>query len=250
MGRKPKAKVRWDLIGLGALAAITAGTVGFALLGPEPAPPVTSGQVVDYTPAPAPTRQYVPAVGFLGDSYTAGDGSTNRAVRWTTLLSKQRNWVEINAGYGGTGYGTAGRLAGGTPYAARVPQAVTGVADAVKPIIIVSGGRNDYSEKTPADVLSAGITKTFTDLRAAAPKARIVALSPIWDDDPAPEALAAIGAEVKAAVEAVGGQYVDLGHPFAGRADLMGEDGVHPNDAGYAFLAEQVNAALPTDLPS
>lgn len=235
------------LAGLIVLALATLGIAGFALFR-HPEQPRVSDAVANYTPAPQPTHEFMPAVGFLGDSYTAGDGATSKAVRWTTLLSAKRGWAETNAGFGGTGYGTAGRLAGGQPYDARVAQATTGVADAAHPIIIVSGGRNDLSEKTAAAEIAAGVTGTFTDLRKAAPKAKIVALSPLWDDDKAPVGLDAIGQEVRAAVESVGGQYVDLGQPLAGRADLIGPDGVHPNDAGYAYLAEKIDAALPKNL--
>jgi len=216
-------------------------------------PPPVSDKVAAYytdhaTATPLQTANYVPAVGFLGDSYTAGDGASDRAVRWTSLLSTKRGWVETIAGFGGTGYGTAGRLAGGQPYDARVDLVTATVADAAKPILIVSGGRNDITEHTPAADLAAGITKTYTDLRKAAPKAKIIALSPLWDDDEAPASLDAIGIQVKAAVEKVGGQYIDLGQPLAGHPELIGDDGVHPNDAGYKFLADKINAALPKNL--
>lgn len=217
-------------------------------------PPPVSDKVMAYytdhaTTAPLATPEYIPAAGFLGDSYTIGDGSSDRANRWTSLLARKRGWVETNAGYGGTGYGTAGRLAGGQPYDARVGLVTNTVANAAKPIIIVSGGRNDFTENTPAAKVEAGITKTFTDLRKAAPKAKIIALSPLWDDDPAPEELAVIGEQVKAAVTKIGGQYIDVGQPLANRPGLLDADGVHPNDQGYATLAAAIDAKLPKNLP-
>lgn len=242
--RRIRMATKWKLIGIAVLAVVALAVAGFAVLRtPTPAP--VSEKVATFTPAPQPTRTYLTMTGFLGDSYTAGDGGVAKAERWTTLVAQKHNWVETNAGFGGTGYGTAGRLTGGNPYADRVSALVNAEAK----LVIVSGGRNDLTEKTPVEQVAAGITKTFTDLRKALPDARIIALSPLWDSTAAPSGLATIGAEVKAAVESVGGQYVDLGQPFAGRTDLIGPDHVHPNVAGYAFLADQINAALPKDLP-
>lgn len=233
------------------MATAAAVSTGCAAQNPPVSPSVQKyyDENVANKQASLPTQEYLPSVGFLGDSYTVGDGATSRPKRWTSLLSVKRGWVETNAGYGGTGYGTAGRLAGGKPYSARVPQVTATVAKAAKPILIVSGGRNDFTEGTPEAEIEAGITKTFTELRKAAPKARIIALSPLWDDDAAPEELAIIGEQVKAAVTRVGGQYVDVGQPLANRPGLLDRDGVHPNDQGYAALAAAVDAKLPKDLP-
>ncbi|MDQ0241155.1 SGNH/GDSL hydrolase family protein [Arthrobacter bambusae] len=242
--RRHSIATKWKLISLGVLAVVALAIAGFAILRVPTSAPV-SAQVASFTPSPQPTPTYLTMTGFLGDSYTAGDGGASKSERWTTLVAQKRNWVETNAGFGGTGYGTAGRLTGGAPYADRVPALVNAEAK----LVIVSGGRNDLTEKTSAAQVAAGITKTFTDLRKGLPNARIIALSPLWDSTAAPSGLAAIGDEVKAAVEGVGGQYVDLGQPFAGRADLIGPDHVHPTVAGYAFLADQIDAALPKDLP-
>ncbi|WP_258064419.1 SGNH/GDSL hydrolase family protein [Arthrobacter sp. ZGTC131] len=212
---------------------------------PTPAP--VSGRVASFTPTPAPTRELQTLAGFLGDSYAAGIGSSVGNRRWTALLSSKRDWGEINGGYGGTGYGTAGQVDGGKSYADRVSAFASRVSNAETSLVIVSGGRSDLSS-TEAEV-TAGIAQTFTSLRKSLPNSKIIALSPLWDDDNPPERLSKIAEQVRAAVTRVGGQYVDIGQPFTGRLDLIGPDGVHPNDAGYELLAEKIDSELPKNLP-
>jgi acyl-CoA thioesterase-1 len=73
----------------------------------------------------------------------------------------------------------------------------------------------------------------------------IYATSPLGDDDPAPRSLVSMGAAVDAAVTNVGGEYLDLGQPLAGRPELITGDGVHPNDDGYALIADTLVPLLP-----
>lgn len=74
---------RWQLVGLAVLALITLGVVAYAMA-PTPAPaPVampTVGPSASSPAAPAPTT-----VAFVGDSYTAGAGSTSGS--WADRIS-------------------------------------------------------------------------------------------------------------------------------------------------------------------
>ena len=83
----------------------------------------------------------------------------------------------------------------------------------------------------------------FVSLHQAVPDARIIATSPIWDDDPAPVELTAVRHAVRSAVTAVGGTYLDLGDPLLGHPELVAEDGVHPTDAGHQALADAFHTA-------
>lgn len=237
--RRPSVSRRLQIAMLVCLAVAAALVAGAALVVQQER--VSTAGSVSFTPAPIATQEARVRAAFLGDSYTAGDGAEDRALRWTTQLAGARDWFEINVGFGGTGYGTAGRVPGGEPYFERVDEVVA----ASPSVVIVSGGRNDYSERTDPAAVAEGITATFTGIREGLPDAQIIALNPLWDDEPAPAELADIGSQVEAAIEAVGGTYVDLGQPLEGQADLLGEDGVHPNNAGYTHLFETINAALP-----
>jgi GDSL-like Lipase/Acylhydrolase family len=179
----------------------------------------------------------LPVVAFLGDDFTDGAGATSPATRWSSLVSEQFGWAEHNFGVAGTGYANGGS-AGGTTYAARVAAVV-----ATAPVIvIVSGGRFDIESKNGPTAIKAGVTATFKQLRAALPKAVIIAESPIWPLTKPPAALAVVAADVKAAVASVGGQYLDIGEPLFG---LTADFGAHtlPNDLGYAALAKAFETA-------
>jgi hypothetical protein len=88
-----------------------------------------------------------------------------------------------------------------------------------------------------------GVKAFFVALHDAAPEARIIATSPIWDDDLPPDGLDAMRAVVQREVSSVGGSYVDLGDPLLGRPDLVAEDGVQLNDAGHEAIAAAFLAA-------
>jgi len=233
MGKKPKSNVRWSIIGLVALALVTAGVVAFAL---SPGRVPAAGAGATFTAEPLPTVTTAapkPVVAFLGDSYTVGARATGPAARWSTIVAGKLGWAEQNFGISDTGYFDAGKEANGAPYHARVSQVA-----AVKPeIVIVSGGRNDLYRGSQADI-DAAIHKTFHDLRAELPAAKIVAVNPFWGADAVPQQLEAVAATVKASSAEVGGTYQDIGQPLQGHPEWMHADQVHPVDAGYSAIAQ------------
>lgn len=158
-------------------------------------------------------------------------------MRWSSLVAKYYGWDEKNLGFAGTGYSTGG-TAGGAPYPARV-----GALAATAPtIVVVAGGRFDIESPNGPTAIKAGVTATFKALRAALPKAVIVAESPVWPLTKPPATLALVGADVKAAVTAVGGRYLDIDEPLFGLPADFGS-GLLPNDAGYAVLAKAFETA-------
>jgi lysophospholipase L1-like esterase len=233
------------LAGLAALAVLSFGLAAAALLAPPPAstyvrPPATAGPVE--TEEPDPTTAL-----FIGDSYTAGAGALTGSNRYTTVVARSQSWIESNVGRGGTGYTSsvsgdaaadACRLEYCPDFREMIPEAVAADPD----IVIVGGGRNDADEdvSTEADA----ITAFYTDLRAALPDAQLIATSPLWDDETAPEELEEISAAVRGAIESVGGVYLDIGQPLQGKAELMSPDGVHPNDEGHKAIGAAIAAQL------
>jgi lysophospholipase L1-like esterase len=211
-------------------------------------PLVTSSATSSSTPSASATSSAsasaassapaLPIVAFLGDDITGGVGATSNAVRWTSLVAADLGWTEKNFGFGGTGYSTGGTLAGGAPYTARI----AALAATAPSIVIVAGGRFDIESPNGPTKIKAGVTATFTALRAALPNATIIAESPLWPLPKTPATLALIAADVKAAVAAVHGRYLDIGQPLFG---LAADVGLHslPNDAGYAVLAKAFETA-------
>lgn len=190
---------------------------------------------------PATPAAASPVALFIGDSYSAGAGASAPALRWTTLASGELGWVESNHALGGTGYvKTSGVEGCGLDYCGTYGEVIDGIEGVAPNIVVISGGRNDG----PVDDHQATVEATIRSAQSQWPAAQIIVSSPVWDDDAAPQWLAASIATVRAAASATGATFVDLGQPLAGRSDLLVEDGVHPNDAGYAALAATFTSAV------
>lgn len=188
----------------------------------------TKAFAVDTSPPPK-------EVAFLGDSFTVGTGASSKADRWTTLVSRKNHWVELNYGFGGTNYGTAGTLSGGKPYYDRLTDLIISRPDVV--IVSSAGNTLNYDQEE-------GIERTFEDLRDALPDSRIIATSPYHRSGPLPDSVVQFGDNVKNGVESVDGEYVNIGHPLEDHPNAMAPDGVHPNDLGYQIIAEAVSKEL------
>lgn len=216
------------------LSAMIVGTSACAATPPPVSEKVAAAYEKNSTLAP--TAQNQPATVFIGDSYIQGRGAGSPISRWTTVLSGEKGWSETNLGIGGTGYVAA--AGDRTPYSESIQKAV-----AANPLtVIVSGGRNDVT--IPMTSVVPAIDKFYDDLRAALPGAKIIALSPLWDSTEPPANLQTIASTVEAAASRVNAHYVDLGQPLQGHPEMITSDGVHPNDAGYAAIAQAVSAKL------
>lgn len=214
----------------------SSGTIAFSAQGKQAEAAnreaaTTYESTVQYTAPPEPT-----SVAFLGDSYTQGTGyDTSKYGRWSTRISQENDWLELNYGKGGTNFATAGSLAGGKPYHERLTDLILSRPD----IVIVSTAGNSLSEDQ-----SKGIRLTFETLSRELPDAQIIALSPFHWAGEYPDDLTQFGEEIEKEVEAVGGRYIDIGHPLGDRPSAIALDGTHPNDEGYRLLADAISDAL------
>lgn len=179
-------------------------------------------------------------IAVIGDSYTTGGelgglgpkGWTAQAWQW---LTHQGIPVSADvAAEGGAGYGTRGNHGS-------VFEDLT--ADAVKPddvLVVFFGSRNDQAvDPTQLSILAWG---TFQLARSTAPKARFLVIGPPWPTADPPEAVLRIRDTLKYQAGIAGATFVDpiaLGW-FVGRPDLIGKDGVHPTDAGHAYMADKI----------
>lgn len=242
--RRPSVSRRLKIIGAVCAVLAVALVVGGLLLMQQERLARGAAEAAQYTPAPMPSStqadEQVEAA-FIGDSYTAGAGATEDAKRWSTLVAEAQGWEETNLAFGGTGYATAvdgetAMDACGADYCPSYAEVIPKVAEASPEVVVVSGGRNDVGRGIDYESISA----FYRDLRSALPDAQIVAVSPVWDAREAPAELSAIADAVSEAVTAVGGTYVDVGQPFAGKPEVITDDNVHPNDDGYQLLATAV----------
>lgn len=185
---------------------------------------------------PDPVRRMI----VLGDSFTAGSGTTRRgdalAVVAGDMLGMRDTWC---SGVGSTGYvATASRYNLGQ----RLDDAnTTGPWD----VIVVSMGLNDFGQ--PAATISAAVNFCLRTLRQRNPAAQMFVTGP-WDTN-APAAPSANFTTTKAAIQAgipsnMGITFLDTeGVTFTKIADL-----VHPDDTGHdtlgKWLALQIKNAI------
>jgi lysophospholipase L1-like esterase len=236
-------------IALIIMATLTMILVAFTLFH-TPSPPVSAAlpmatqTTTQISPAPSASATASPTatagpqvVAFLGDSYAFGTGASTQSKRWADLVSLKQGWVEKNLSDNTTSYSTAG-APGGTSYQAQLGAVVATGAQ----IVVVSGGRNDVG--VAATQFSADVRATFAGIHAGLPRARIIVVSPTWGNDPAPQRLTDLISIVKAEAERAGATYLDIGEPMFGQSSMVGADGWHPNDAGYAAIAAAVDRAL------
>jgi lysophospholipase L1-like esterase len=226
-------------VGLGLLAVVVAGLVSVALLDNKNEP-VAAVPFVAETRTPAPPKVIVT---FVGDSFTAGAGSTDPSLRWVTRTASAMKWDEVNLGLGGTGYNsTATAEACGLAYCETYGERIDDVVAANPSIVVVAGGLNDQFSKAAA--ITEAVGDFYAELRAQLPEAQIVAISPVWRDGNPPPIIADIQTAVRTSATANGAEYLDIGQPLADRTNVLASDGAHPNDAGHGLIADATVAAL------
>lgn len=209
--------------------ASAAGTSGSGEASVNPA------SIASATPSSTATPGGKPRAVFIGDSYAASDGASDAAHGFPALVAAAEGWDASVVACDGAGYLTVGSC--GKDYAGLIPQ----VVDADPAIVVVSGGRYDtpgyQSSKQPTDAFFAALT-------AALPGVQIDVVSPVWDASQGKHPLGVVQQWVERAATAHGATYLDVGEPLRGRPELVGPDGVLPNDAGYAALAEAIEGKL------
>ena len=220
----------WIIAGslvLGIVAVVT-------MLVTAPTPPGSGS-------APVSTQVFAdgPTVAFYGDSYTLGTGASDTALRWSTVISTDRGWNEMNPSVNGLGFvNNRDRQSG--------PDLVDQVIAADPDIVLITMGLNDnFSMPARADDVQAAITADFDALRRSLPDARIVAVEPFWYTDARPDSLNQISSWVRAAADAIGADHISGASSWiAGHPEWMAADGLHPNDAGYAAMTARMDQEL------
>ena len=220
---------------LGAGGIAVGGTGGGSEPAPRGAPSVWAESP---SPSPSPVVQREPVVLFVGDSYTVGQGATSPELRWSTLVSEQMGWRELNVADGGTGFvkGNAKR----DNYPTQLRSVPPGSAD----IVVIAGGQNDFKglRKDPGRVFQA-VADTYALAVQRFPDAEIVSIGPSTPRAIGLEARA-MDSAVRAAAAESGATYVSLLDPNIVQGRLVHEDGVHTTDAGNAMIARRVLRTL------
>lgn len=188
-------------------------------------------------------------VAVIGDSYTTGSNEGGNGPRgwaarsWQTLARQGFQLTPDVAAEGGAGYGVRGNR--GSVFGDLTPHAVR-PDDA---LVVFFGSRNDQG--VDPDALAADARDCFGFARRTAPMARLLVIGPPWPTADVPDGVLRIRDALYGQARAVGATWIDpiAEHWFVGRPDLIGADGVHPNDAGHAYMADKIAPLIADQLP-
>lgn len=222
-------------------AVMVAATLGLAACASTPA---ASEPVIVPAAIPDATADTVPEqlrVAFYGDSYTRGTGASVEENRWSTILSEQRGWSEFNPSVSGLGFARNRTIFG----EGDVPSII--IADDPDVVIVTMGLNDNFTFDTQADEIHTQIFSDFTRLAAVLPDARLVVVEPFWYKAERPASVDVIISWVHEAAIAVGADYIpEASYWLTGHPEWMADDNLHPNDAGHAAIAAEMDQALRT----
>lgn len=175
-----------------------------------------------------------PLVVFVGDSYTAGSiEDSGYAKRFPALVADALDVRTQVVAQGGSGYITSG--INGKPWSDQI-EAVPSDAD----LVVIYGSRNDSFDGSHSSEIQASAEALFRSAKQQAPDAKIVVVGPTYVESPIPPGAVAAADAVQLAADDQDVEFVDASSWFQDpRPGLIGGDGVHPTDAGHAFLAHK-----------
>lgn len=177
-------------------------------------------------------------VTFVGDSIMKGHG-LHASQAWPVLVGADERWRVTNLACDGAGFLAAGDDDDcGSTFSGLVDR----VADTRPDVVVVQGSSNDLGQDDEA--LADETDEQVRGLHAEVPRARIVGLSTIWNDQTPPAQIAQTSDQVRDAVDAVGGTFVDVGQPLEGHPSWMQSDDVHPTATGQRNIAAAVERAF------
>lgn len=221
--------------------------VGLTVLGAAfPGNPASTVRVWAYQPLSLDFR--LNHVAVVGDSYTTGtdlggEGRSSWTARAWEMLARHGVRIAADvAAEGKAGYGAPGDHGS-------VFEDLT--ARAAKPgdvLVVFFGSRNDQGVEPT--VLAQKARDTFDLARRFAPSARFLVIGPPWPTPDVPAPVLQIRDVLFGAARDVGAVWVDpiFEHWFLDKPGLIGPDGVHPNDAGHAYLAEKIAPLIDAQL--
>lgn len=179
-------------------------------------------------------------IAVIGDSYTTGtDEGGLGSKAWTARawLSLARQGVQIApdvASEGRAGYAVPGD---------HNSMFVDLTARAVHPndgLVMFFGSRNDQG--VDPGFLTEKAHEAFHLAHRGAPAARLLVIGPPWPNAEPPAAVLQVRDIIADQAREAGATFVDpiAEGWFVGRPDLIGADGIHPNDAGHAYMADKI----------
>jgi lysophospholipase L1-like esterase len=195
--------------------------------------------------APAPTLPPAthlvagqPLVAFLGDSWTAGVGATDRRG-YVVRTAERLGWGYANFGVGGSGYSVPGPHH--SLFAERIPQLV-----ALHPDLVVVQGSLNERHGAPGE-LGPAARSTLAQLRTALPPGTpVLVIGASYNPGTANSTIDRINREVSQGAAAAGVPFLDPA--AAGWLDphdpALWSDTIHPDDRGHQLVADALAPLL------
>ena len=205
---------------------------------------------------PASTRPYqtvsrgtpIDHVAVVGDSYTTGTdeggwGSNAWTIRtWSTLAQQGVHVAPNVASEGRAGYVVRGDHGG---IFEDLTNRVVHPDDA---LVVFFGSRNDHGADRAQ---MAGLARDTFDLaRHIAPSAKLLVIGPPWPTADPPLDVLEVRDILSDQAHDAGATFIDPISDgwFVDRPELIGPDGVHPTDAGHAYMAEKITPLIHAQL--
>ena len=206
--------------------------------------------LIGFAGVPAASGTPLNHVAVIGDSYTTGSDQGGQGPKgwapqvWQMLGRQGWSIAPDVAAEGGAGYGVRGNHG-----------SVFGdlTARAVQPddtLVVFFGSRNDQS--VDPQTLAFAARDAFALARRTAPHARLLVIGPPWPTADVPGVVFRIRDILYAQARVAGATFMD---PLAARwffdaPALIGTDGVHPTDAGHAYMAQLIAPLIASQLTS
>jgi lysophospholipase L1-like esterase len=185
------------------------------------------------------TARRAPVAAIAGASYTAGVGPDNPLQSWAVQLAQELRWNAVVYGVSGAGYARGGP--GGTRSMSSLLEAED-LGRLNPELVIVQAGHDDQG--VPAAVEASRVRAVISQIRAAAPHARIALLTTFSTTADGTPALRATDQAIVTAAGAADPGAVIM-DPLAGRWRFgHANGGLHPTAAGDQWIARRVAAIL------
>lgn len=213
-----------------------------ALAGATPAPVPTFGRSSEPKAVDVTIPGEGAEVAFIGDSWTAGYAADPQKG-FARLTATQMGWTPLVYGASGSGYIRDGGTGAFPDFVNTIP-----ASDTVQ-LVVLQGGLNDTYVQHDDEREAA--TSTLAAVRAKFPKADVVLVGPASPGTPIPAGYRDVDKTLSAVARAGDAAYVS---PFTDKwltaenidqyIDHTKTD--HPNNAGHAYFADKLAAALRT----
>jgi lysophospholipase L1-like esterase len=181
---------------------------------------------------------------FLGASYTWGLGAIPHTAGYAYQVGRDLGWPVLVDGASGTGFLNPGLHDQGT-FADRVTRASTAFDPG---LVVLQGGRNDIGY--PPARLREAVVRTVQLARDRFRHAQVALLGPIPAELPISRGTAVVDEQLRAAARAARAPYIDpVAEGWMTPANVIAYAGpvpLHPNNAGYAFIAGRLTADIRT----